>query len=408
MKNLRVAWNQVVEHKKSVLLLIGINILNMIAIGLISALFNGLFRDFWQPIITILMAVVDLGIAYFTIISSIEILKKTVFENQRMDFLEMYKEFFRYGFENWKKYLKTYLIWNVLLSVLTAFGIGLISFFFFSLLAGGFAYSIYDKQYYFSYIYEYADAYAIGEMITSILPFILLIIAFAALITVVGGTVSNSISYYGVYKIAAEENQEEGYTPNFSDCLLLAFLPIGVTSGIAIILVVLLVLGFMLNPVFGLFASFIFMILWILIAIANLVYTEVAYVKILMDVNDDQLGNYYEKPVYGQFTEELNTPVIDQGVNDIQSSDCFNQDPMKANTPLPDLPTTQIQVDVTKTEMVEPNEFASDNLEPDSDITQTIITQTSNKANETTEDLSADESIKQEENSTKKDTDVNL
>lgn len=82
----------------------------------------------------------------------------------------------------------------------------------------------------------------------------------------------------------------------------------------------------MLNPVFGLFASFIFMILWILIAIANLVYTEVAYVKILMDVNDDQLGNYYEKPVYGQFTEELNTPVIDQGVNDIQSSDCFNQD----------------------------------------------------------------------------------
>ena len=81
---------------------------------------------------------------------------------------------------------------------------------------------------------------------------------------------------------------------------------------------------------------------------------------------------------------------------------------MKANTPLPDLPTTQIQVDVTKTEMVEPNEFASDNLEPDSDITQTIITQTSNKPNETTEDLSADESIKQEENSTKKDTDVNL
>lgn len=324
MKNFRLAWNRAMENKRCFFYLIAINLLNSLALGVVTAMFNQMGDSWFISLINFILAALEVILAYFTLISSLHLLTLTVMGLKQMTFSEMYKEFFEFAFSNWKKYLKTYALWNILFAFLCAVGIGMIFSVITFLMSGSFLFDFINMISQAGYYIQYMDASDLASLLMPYTPAILMIVCVGAIGSFLASVFSSSISYYGVYRIAGEENGIQYYSPKFSDCFLLALMPMLVSNGIGLLLILGTLFLLMASPILGIFFMLFDLFIGILILIGLVLYSEVSYVKILFDIHEYQ---------------------SDCGLDDLYDPNFSNQYSPAPEKPLPDLPNAHPGLD---------------------------------------------------------------
>lgn len=288
MKNLKLAWDQAMNRKGSFFSLIGIIVLNSLIFACISSLFDNIFHD--STFINIVFGILGLVLGFFTVISSFFLLKETVVEGRKLSFGEMYKEFFVYPARNWKKFLKVYAVWEIVVPVCISIAAGIVAFGIVALFASLFLGSFYNNLYYYRYMVDIMNPADVAYLIQSMGgSFILVMIGCVLAVTLLMVFVE-SITYYGFYKVYGTFADRPQITPSYKECFIAALIPIALMFGSSLILLLLMMIVITFSPLLALFMFFLLMFILILEYVAKLIYQYVVMVKIIDDV--DQLPDY--------------------------------------------------------------------------------------------------------------------
>lgn len=300
MENLKKAWSLAKQNRSALVSLIGINLINALVVGVLSALFEQIDNGFLDVIFTLLMLIVGIGLSFISVISTLHLLKKCVFQSETMSFSQMYSEFFSYAKKNWTSYIGTYAIWNILIPGavdVLALVIGTVILLLFT---GGTLFWFIGNIHY----YVYADSYSLIYHLMNNLPVLFIGVAAVFLTSVFTGVFSQAAAYNGVYKISAQQDGRLNYVPRFSECMTLAAFPILITSILGVFVVIFTLFGFVVNPFLGIVLLILGSFLLVIAGIAAIVYKYVSFIKIILDESEDQLaagksdGYQYADPRY--------------------------------------------------------------------------------------------------------------
>lgn len=286
MTTLKQAWSLAWSNKKGFFTVFGINLILEVILSLITTLGNNLFDGAGQHVWNFVVLILQLGVAFLTVVSGLFLLNKLVVHGQKQSFSQSWKEYFKFFKANWKDCFSTYALWDILGPFLvTLLATVILGFAFLALFGSGIAYVMQMLGSINSYYYGSMDSllgyilpYFVEAYGTRIFVFVLL----ALVCLMVYLLLNAGCGYRCMYGIISRVSRRRVSEDAMGQSLLLALIPVVVTAIYVVLLLMCLAVSLLLHGM-GFFL-FMMILLSLALCIFSIVYGFIAEIKILLDM----------------------------------------------------------------------------------------------------------------------------